>query len=241
MKAPRLHQYTALWSGCLSITLTLPGHDCTSIPSPSCSENVGANLSEKKDNTLPLIYGDQTGRHKILISWPTNCPGIISVLLITPFPSLSLKNKVFAWKSVLRWCFQMNFSVNMIGKLLGKADINTPVGTRTWKIPPPCTISGCTVYKASSHSPSYLGLTSVPWDKQHFTGEENWIWCTATATLNVNHALLIEPWFTFFSQRKNSKSDTDKASCQKTSETSPHHVGNFYVSYEFWLVTLTHP
>lgn len=100
------------------------------------------------------------------LSWHHQCFAYNSI----SFPEFKKQSlcleKCAAWLSHLRWCFQMNFSVNMIGKHLGKADINTPVGTRTWKIIPPCTISGCTEYKVSSHWPSYLGLTSAPWDKQ---------------------------------------------------------------------------
>lgn len=121
-----------------------------------------------------------------------NRPRILSVLLLTAFPSLSVSSKCPSWTMHPRWCFQMNFSVNMIGNHLGPRSSSHQHHCRNnLETIPPCTISGFILYNVPSHLPPYLVLTSALWGKQTLYRKKTQLdgWSTASATVNFNSAL----------------------------------------------------
>lgn len=61
--------------------------------SPSRSEHLALTCQRRKTTLCHCTYGKHKGRCWILIFWSANRPRILSVLLITPFPSLSLSLK----------------------------------------------------------------------------------------------------------------------------------------------------
>lgn len=98
---------------CLTVTMTARASLL-----PAAMSILAVTCQWERQHSATVFMGStREGSEYWFLDLP-NHPRILSVLLLTAFPSLSVSPKCPSWTLHPRWCFQMNFSV-MIGKHLG--------------------------------------------------------------------------------------------------------------------------